>query len=243
MSGVAKAVKKVFKKIKEDPLKAIITIAVIWWTAGTAMNYFAAPELGMGAAASAQTSSMWTSTTEFFAASAAEEGLVVSGVETTAVDMSVVGEGAMVADPNLLTESLAEMAAEGLPSELGASMRMGSAAVLPPETGMFSWMKTNPMATMMLGQGGMGAYQGYLADKAEEREQKRYDERGLMGFDRFGKWGGVANHMPEQATTTEAVQAPTVPIVQAPTVDAPSPRNVKRSELPQMQESGQIARR
>ena len=43
MSGIAKAIKKVFKS---KIFKAIVVVAAVWFTAGTATAYFAAPRPG-----------------------------------------------------------------------------------------------------------------------------------------------------------------------------------------------------
>ena len=71
MSGVVKAVKKVFKKIKENNvLKTIAVAAAVWFTVVTATAYFAAPEAGLGAALSSSASSLCSTTKEFFGAEA-----------------------------------------------------------------------------------------------------------------------------------------------------------------------------
>jgi hypothetical protein len=78
MSGLVKSVKKVFKKIVKSPIfKAIAIAAIVWFTAGTAAAYFAAPQAGLGAAMSSSASTMWSTTTSFFGADAAATATTV----------------------------------------------------------------------------------------------------------------------------------------------------------------------
>ena len=117
---------------------------------------------------------------------------------------------------------------------------------------MFAWLKANPMATMMLGQGAAGAYGGYLEDKQEQREADERANRGLMGFDAGGNFAGKA-----PATTDEVVaepqlaaterQATVAPIVASQQIAAPAVPGqqvqVPREDLTKLNQQGQIARR
>lgn len=225
MSGIAKAIKKVFKS---NIFKTIVVAAAIWFTAGTASAYFAAPEAGIGAAMSSSASTMWGQTTQFFGAEAA------ASTGSNVVATPLAGSAAQVATP------LAESAV--IPAATSA------AAVAPAaEGGMFAWLKANPMATMMLGQGAAGAYGGYLDDKQAERESDERANRGLMGFDASGKYAGIVD---SQKTTDEIVADPGAtarPVVAGQQINAPTVASqqipVPREDLTKLTQQGQLIRR
>lgn len=322
MSGLVKGVKKVFNKIVKSPIfKAVAVAAIIWFTAGTAAAYFAAPSAGIGSAMASSATTMWTTTASFFGAEAAGavsadtslagsiDAAVASGASANAANATVIMEGAaqgtehaalqlqpaagsvQAGSPTAMTyggttgmdaaatSSLAAAPAAPVTaaqtSQLaldtsGADLSMAGAPsnttlaggpITPPpvaKTGMMAWLADNPMATMMLGQGVMGAASSYETDKSAERLMDQEDEwrrnRGLMGFDDKGK-GGVVRSQMGGDTVAEAVAEPgAVPATQAPTVApqqvaapvAPAPVAqqvpVPREQLPQMNQDGLIAR-
>ena len=118
MSGLIKAVKKVFKKVVKSPIfKAIATAAIIYFTVGTATAYFAAPQLGLGAAASSTASSMWTATTSFF------------GAEAAATSQAALAAGTDLAGTAAVNASQAATAAEGLVSGGAVEPFVGTATM------------------------------------------------------------------------------------------------------------------
>lgn len=297
MSGLVKAVKKVFKKVKKavksvlksDIFKAVAVAAIVWFSVGTASAYFAAPNAGLGAAMSSSASSMWATTTSFFGAEAAATGAtqsattiegMVAGGEAVANGTSTVAE-VMLHDSTF--SSGAELAADGLSlasgggaassgfaptitggantgmlsAEAGAGMGSsltGIGAAAPAKTGMMAWLADNPMATMMLGQGVMGAAAGYSADKEATRREEliddRLEDRGLGGYDAKGNYGGVVSSQQPAVAQTVAEPAVTTPVVQqqrvagqaAPIVAPQVQRTaVPKDQLPQLLENGQLA--
>ncbi len=268
MSGIAKGIKKVFKKVRESKLlKTIAIAAAIWFTVGTAQAYFAGPTQGMFAESmSASASNMWTTTSEFFAADSvatgttsieselAQEGLS-SGASLSSSGGEVLAPG--VADTTAgvaegVNASAVQTGADGLTtaaSSTGAVPYSGLAAASPAAaaaapTGMMGWLQANPMATMMLGQAGAGAYGGYLEDKQAEREQEERANRGLMGFDSTGNYGGVVKSQmqPAEPTVTPTGAAPQA--VASPQVAQQQPAGgnvpVPRSNLPKLNQQGQL---
>lgn len=98
-------------------------------------------------------------------------------------------------------------------SATGNAVTAGSTVntALPPvKTGIIEsvggWMKANPMATMMLGQGVMSSYDAHLQDEADRREDEWRRSRGAMGYD----FHGNSHHQPgivaSQAATAPATQ-------------------------------------
>jgi len=257
MSGVVKTVKKAFKK--NPVLTTIVVAAAVWFTAGTAAAYFAAPQAGMGAAMSTSATSMWTATTSAFAAEGA--AVTTSGVEVGAV--AGAGEGVVAGEAMAATEGVGALSAsEAALTEASIAGTMPASATGAATTagstvaggggiinGAASWMGANPIPTMILGQAGVGAYQGYLDDKADRRADEQRKERGLMGVDWAGGYQGQSpgivnsQQVAPQQTTGQAVAEPTVA---APTVAAQQPGNqtrrpVKKSNLPAMNKKGLVA--
>jgi hypothetical protein len=136
-----------------------------------------------------------------------------------------------------------------------AGMSLASNPVIPEVTkpaGMMGWLADNPVATMMLGQGVMGAAAGYSADKyADKRldhEEDMRNNRGLMGYDYQGNGGVVASQrLPTVAETVAEPDASTVAPVQGQQVAAPvvaaqtAQTPVPKDQLPKLLESGQLA--
>ncbi len=248
MSGIARAIKKVFKS---DIFKVIVVAAAVWFTAGTASAYFAAPEAGLGAAMSQSASTMWSTTTNFFSASAAESGVADAAVGGAA------NLGPSVSSQALDTSLVSGGGAQGLDLTLAGNTTAAAvapAAVAPAaETGMFAWLKANPMATMMLGQAGSGAYGGYLDDKQAQREVEERANRGLFGFDASGKYKGAPATTdevlagPESASPATQPQTVATPIVASQQVAPPTTPGqqvpIPREDLTKLIQQGQLARR
>jgi hypothetical protein len=152
---------------------------------------------------------------------------------------------------------MTDMGAQVSGSQMGALETASVGLDASASTGMMGWLEQNPMATMILGQGVMGAAQGYNADKAAKDIADREDEyrksRGLMGYDSKGQYGGqpqgvVASQQKTNEPTTQAIAPPTVeaPVVPQQVAAAPAPQPtqtpVPREQLPQMNRDGQVAR-
>ena len=117
---------------------------------------------------------------------------------------------------------------------------------------MMSWLRDNPMATMILGQGVMGAAAGYEADRQATKRQDMYEDRlkdrGLYGYDYGGTYAGNEGVVDSQQrpTVTNTVAEPSTPTVApvagqqvaAPTVAPQTP--VPKDQLPQLLEKGQL---
>jgi hypothetical protein len=122
-----------------------------------------------------------------------------------------------------------------------------SASVLeaPKSTGMMAWLKDNPVVTMLLGQGVMGAAAGYEADRQATKRQEMYEDRlkdrGLYGYDYGGNYAGVVNS--QRPAVKPAVTEPSTPAIEPPSVAPPTPARtpVPREQLPQLLEKGQLA--
>ena len=250
MSGIIKSVAKVFKKvvkaIKKVPIiKAVVIAAAIWFTAGAAMNYFAAPGLGVGNAMSMQATSMWQATTTAFATEGgATVGSIAPESAITETVLAPVGEtvagqttmaGASGAGNAAITEGVNAGATNiGFNGGVNPGGIVNGAANIPPPPATPGWIEANPMKAMMLGQGVSGAVSSYEAEKQadddREAEDKRLKDRGLMGVDSEGVYQGggiVASQM--NATDAQKVGAQAV-------------RPIDRKNLPQLQKQ-QLVRR
>ena len=276
MSGVASIGKEFKRALKpKNLLRTAAVVAVVWFTAGTAMNMFPAVGEGMafGEAAMAQGSSMWTATTEFFGADAVATGNLPAQQTSTAMltngGVEVVGSGVTevgITNAQIIAPDVAAMTETGLtnagnygladgslalnsqgiaaaadPLAGGALDIAGSTATKQAGTGMFSWMKDNPMATMVLGQGVSGAASSYEAGKTADADRAAADEawrrKGTMGYDYQGNYAGqpdpMVNRQQAQTVQTQATAQPIVAGQQVqPQSMPPAQRKVKRSDLP-----------
>lgn len=227
MSGLVKFISKAFKQTvkaikkfgrqinrefnRSGILKAVAAVAIVWFTAGAAMNYFAAPSAGLGSAMSAQASSMWSATTSFFGAEAAATGATTNAAVATplAPAAEVVGTE-MVGTVTGAGAGAGAGAAAGTGAEMAVTMPGGAlsasqtaaleGAAATAETaaaagsgGITGWMAKNPVSTMMIGQGISGAVQADAAAEAaadaEKAAKEERESRGLMGFDYNGNYG------------------------------------------------------
>lgn len=253
MSGIAKSVKKVFKKtvdtaervLKSDLAKTMVVAAGIYWGVGTAQAYFAAPEAGLGSAMSSSANSMWTSTSSFFSGGA-PPGAVATPLDTstmaTGSGTALVDTAASQVGPTIGMEPMdLTVTGGGGASATTPLGGVGAPAVSAPAAqkggGLIKWVQDNPMAAMMLGQAGVGAYQGYLQNEAEEREDDIRRRRGLMGFDEEGDYGIV---------NTAAFSSPAPKAVAPQAVARPGVRRfmrpVSREDLPKLNRQGLIMR-
>jgi len=260
MSGIP-IIGKIFDAIMDSPvLKAVVVAAAVWFTAGTATAYFAAPQAGLGAAMQSSASSMWTATTNFFGADAAASGAAEAAAEAS----SITAEAAAASEGIGATTSIAEIeaagagagaasAAEPTLAQLGtapttpsmAGAQLPGAGALPatapaayPGAGIVNWMAKNPIPTMVIGQGLAGASAAGAEQEAADRAAAERRERGLMGFKYGGEYGGgvVGSQM------QQPVGAGTQPIA-APTVAQQAPQQimVPKEELPNLSKQGRIA--
>ncbi len=252
MSGIP-VIGKVFDKIKKNKiLKAIVVAVVVYFTVGAAMEYFAASGASTAAAGGTMAATTTASTTAATAAGAT--GAASTGAALTAgtATTATVGAGATgaaatgVATGSTVAAGGAGIAGAGAPGIAGITTAGGAgtglvageaAAAAAP-----SWFAANPMATMMLGQGVMGAAGSYEQEKAEKaalaQREKERTERGLFGFGYEGQPAGVVSSMMQQPTT--AVEGPQVQATQAPVV-AGQQVPIQRKDLPKLNQQGQLA--
>lgn len=260
MSGIFKGVKKVFKSVKKVVSKAVSTVkdvaqsvwesqigrmaimaAAVWFTAGTATAFSAAPQAGLGSAMAQSGANMWTTATSFMgagpAAVASPAGSVAANAATagTAVPLSASAgaplAGAM-AGPSAVTSTLAQQsvpAAAGSPGILGRVM---------------GTIQKNPLATMMVGMGVSNAVASSNEKDAQSNRQEWLDntrrERGLMGSD----YGGKGSDLPTQSgILAPYVSAPPGPTVSAPNAPGSQPQTaaVNSKDLLSLQKQGLIA--
>lgn len=254
MSGVAKGIKgvvkgatKIFKKatkavsrvLDSDLAKVALAGAAIYFMAGAAAGSFPPPATGAGIGG--------TTVTEVAAATGAAATPMGSGFAGVGPGVSTAGLGSTTFAPTTVAgiagaPPITDVSGVPAPTEsiLG---KAGKAA-----TGMFSWMKDNPMATMMLGQAGAGAYQAYLLDKQVEREDDIRKERGLMGFGYGGEsyhkprsGGVIASRMPEEIVKDPS-SSTTAPVVERPAAPGQRFSPVPKEELPKLSRYGQLTR-
>lgn len=268
MSGIAKGVGKVFKKatkavgsVAKGAAKAVGSFAssdigkiallagAAYLTYGMATGGFAAPVAGSGL----QTTTLGSVAAGSAPAAATPMGSGFAGIGPGASTAGLAGaQTAATATAPMAMAGGGQAAVNGsLPGVVGGAVP--AAGATPPvakSTGIFGWMKDNPMATMMLGQAGAGAYQGYLLDKQQEREDDKMKKQGLMGFDYHGRGpstgptggGVIASQMsrPEDAVT-DPNSATAAPGVRAPADTMPRRLfPVSREKLPELSRFGQI---
>lgn len=239
MSGIKKGLKKAFKKVKKVAKskigKTILAGAAIWFTAGTASAYFAAPQAGLGAAMSASANSMYlTATTGSFVSGAEAAGMAAAEGTTQAAMLTAQtaefgGAGVTEAGVGSMTE-LAKASADVATTAAGGA---GGVA-----TGMTSGELA---ATMIGGQAVSGAITAREMEKESEREDEYRRSRGLMGVGYEGEVarpGIVAGQrQPAQPPVTGATARP---VVSRPSA-TPQTRAIKRNNLPQLRKQGLIA--
>ncbi len=247
MSGVVNAITKPFKRLREKNklLGTLAIAAAAWWASGVAYSAFAAPA---GTSASTILSSPWTSAAGFAeqaagvsgAGSGVQVGTLAAEAPTTATALPATAAGQTAAGG-----VLEPVSASGINLGVGAGDVVGSTATNAAASkgiigGVGDWITKNPLQTMILGQGVMGAYQGHLADKERQREDDWRRSRGLMGVDFNGNYAGqprgIVGAPVQQQTTAQAVGGPAPSTVQGP--QAPATRAIPRSKLPDLQLSG-----
>ena len=270
--AVDKVVDVVEDVVESDVFKVVAVAAVVWFTVGTASAYFAGPTAGsFGASASASATNMWSSTTAFFGGEAAAAGAgesvaaldgmaaeaswgvnAVGGAEAAAANVAASAHplNAAAVAGSTTASNLTGTAIAGEAGMLGAGSVNAAAGVgevaATSAGGMMGWLEANPMATMMLGQGVMGAAQGYSADKSAERIQNAEDERlknrGLGGFDYSGnRQGVVASQQTPEQVVAEPDASKVAPVQQQEVAPQAVQTPVPKDQLPKLLENGQLA--
>ena len=270
MSGIAKGVGKVFKKgakavgsvvkgatkavsgFVSSPVGRIALLAgAAYLTYGMATGGFAAPAVGSGTMPT--TLATVASSGPAAPAMGAGMGATSGGFAAANVPGMAASSAAPLAGATsggFAAANVPGMVAPGVVNSAVPAVTQTAAVEAAKSPGIFGWMKDNPMATMMLGQAGAGAYQGYLLDKQQEREDDKMKKQGLMGFDYHGRGpstgptggGVIASQM---SGPEDAVSDPSSATV-APGVRAPAdtmPRRlfpVSREKLPELSRFGQI---
>ena len=142
MSGIFKSVKKVFNKLKESKIvKAVVIAAAIWFTAGAAMAYFAAPAAGLGGAMSASASSMWATSTT---------GSFVSASQVATTNAAMAASGTQTA---MLAAQTAEFGAEGVALTDAALASGGTVTAAGVDTAVAAGVDSTSSLAMTEGTG------------------------------------------------------------------------------------------
>ncbi len=231
MSGVSDFVSKAFKSVRDTVKKAwdnkliraaIIAVAV-YYTAGMAAEAWAVPEAGMGSTlASSPTTFTTVAETTNVAGTASSVDIGLSSAQAA--------EGVAVGSTDALALGGTDaLAAEGVAAGAGTGAGGAVDLTLAGETAgtgnsivngvvegaktAGNWMKENPVATMMLGQGVSGAVGSYEARKAEDRDREyrreEFNRRGTMGFNNKGTYSaapGIVASQSAPATTAQKVR-------------------------------------
>lgn len=263
MSGIP-IIGKVFDEIQKNPVLAVAVVAAtVYFTAGASAGAMApvseASAAGTsttamaGASEAAATSTATATATGTATGAAAAEGATAAGV-TGAAETGVAGAGAAEAAgagtagivgstmPGAATAGAAEI---GVTGAAGAGATEAAAAAAAP-----SWFEAHPMATMLLGQAGIGAVSGYMQEEQQRKREEAKalevknarESRGLMGYDFQGNYGGVINNamVPRQGTAAQAAPIVANQQVQAPTVTNTQQVPVPKSNLPTLNQQGQL---
>lgn len=200
--SVGKAIKKVWEAVKPI-VKPLLIAAAIYFTAGTATAFFAAPSAGLGAAMSSTATSMWTGITSIFSgvpamssaatstaatagSTAATAGSTASALAPTVANASALGTGAQTA---ALVDG-ATTAASALPA--AAATTAGNAAASTGLIGRIAGgigtvIEKYPAAAMMLGQGVSGVAKARQEAETAEAERERQDSFGIWGASNTGQ--------------------------------------------------------
>lgn len=256
-----KGFKHAVSEIDKNPLlKAIVVVAIVYFTVGAAVQYFSASAATTGVAAGSQSAMLASQTAAFGAEGAA---LTAQALASNAA-VGAAAAGTAAAAVPAATTGAATTGAATAGAEAGASVAAGGEAA----GGIGGWISANPVQATLLGQAGVGAAQGYAAGEAakdnersrREAEERAYaeaqrvrDERGLFGFDKDGNYGGssgiigsnVQGSVDEQgqpanaAATQTGTGATAAPIIAGQQVASVAPIKaptvaVQRSELPKL---------
>jgi hypothetical protein len=256
---------------KSDAFKVALIAGFVYLTAGAASGTFPPVEPGTTAALGAEAGGTFTGTAEIFggvetvtggavtAETAAATAVADTAGYSAAGELAAGGDvlAADIAAGNAVADTAAANIAAATPAGTTVATGNGLAYTLPSAAspgvmaadaaantgGILGWMQSNPMATMLMGQGVSGAVSAYEADKMAEREEKRLRNRGLMGVDYEGNYQGkpsggiVASNMGRDATAAQVVNSPGV---QQP--GARKTRPIARNKLPELHKQGLIAR-
>jgi hypothetical protein len=236
MSGIAKSLGKVFKKIKPLIVPAITAVA-IYYTVGAASAAFSAPAAGSATASGATT---------YGGATAAMPGNLSAGMGGTA---SAGATASTAATASAMPGNLSA----GMGGSTASNVVANTVTKKTAETGMMGWLQANPMAAMMVGQGVAGiASAGAESDMMDRQEASRKD-RGLMGINYDGS-SGVVNRQITKPPPTNNNSASTSPTTNAPVVagqqvatnqvqnqNQNQNRPIPRDQLPDMNKRGEFA--
>jgi hypothetical protein len=246
MSGIAKSIGKVFKKI--TPLiKPAITAVAIYYTAGAAMSAFAAPAAGAATTASATT---WGSTLGGTSAVGGAGGLGITSAGAGAGAVS--GAGAVAgsgAGSSAFGSTLGSAGAGSAAGNVVANTVGNEVVKKTAETGMMGWLQANPMAAMMVGQGVAGIAGADAESDMMDRQEASKKDRGLMGFNYDGS-SGVVNRQRNNPPPTNNNSASTSPTTNSPVVAGQQVatnqvqnqnRPIPRDQLPDMNKRGELA--
>lgn len=234
---VQKGLSHISKEIdKSDTIKAIIVVAAIYFTVGAATGAFSASgATGAATAGATSQSAMLASQTAAFGAEGA--ALTAEALASNAAAGAVVAGGASAAAPAAGSAPTASAAATGTTTGTAAGTAE-TAGAAGAEGGIGGWIEANPTQATILGQATLGAVQGSSAEDAEnkrqqirkEEEDRARDERlnrGLLGYDREGKYAGKAGivgsniQQPAQAGYNPTPQPMAQPTAQAGAAAAP----------------------
>ena len=226
MSGIP-IIGKIFEAIEDSPILGVIAIAAaVYFTAGAATGSFTSA--GASTAAAGGTTAATTAANVGAATAATAPTVTAAAIPGITAPLAGTGAGAM---------------STALPAISTAAEAGALATATAAETAGASWFAKNPLATMMLGQGVIGAVSGAAADEKAAEERK---SRGLFGFDYEGKRAGVVGSRmddvaPPEAQTTQAAAAPVIASQQVAPVGAPQQIPVQRKDLPKLNQTGQLA--
>jgi hypothetical protein len=241
MSGIAKSIGKVFKKL-EPLIKPAIMAVAIYYTASAAMSAFAAPSVGASTA---------TGATTWGGATANLPGNLSAGMGGTAsagATASTVAQASTM--PGNLSAGMGGSAAANTGNVVANTV--GNEVVKKTaETGMMGWLQANPMAAMMVGQGVAGIAGADAESDMMDRQEASKKDRGLMGFNYDGS-SGVVNRQMNNPPPTSNNSASTSPTTNAPVVAGQQVANnqvqnqnqnrpIPRDQLPDMNKRGEFA--
>lgn len=234
MSGLVKAVKKVFKKVakvvkkvlKSKIVRIVLMAAAVYFTAGAAIGAFGGSSI---------ISSMpgWGSTGLFTkaatalgvpgfggvapliggASTAATTATAASGGMSPALTTTALNPAAAMSNAPIAAQGMSTVAAGNTAANVGLVGKVASGAGK-----VAGWLGKNPGAAMVLGQGVSGGVQSYMADKTakeqREHEAQMERERGFFGMDQVGNQidlptsgAGIVSRVAAPAVERQATQA------------------------------------
>ena len=252
VTSIAKGVKNVAKKVWESKIgKLLIMAAAVYFTYGAVTAYAAAPSAGIGAAMSSSASSMWSTAATLGSTGGAAGATGAAGAAGAgATGAAAAGAGTMTAANAAAIGAPAgwsSLGANALPAAAAGGAAGGGAAGGGIIAGAAGFMKANPLATLMIGQGVSSAASGMFAKDIAKNEREYLDRvrtsRGLYGR----SYGGSGPELPTGDTgilapfmkPLAAPPAPAVNATVAPSVSGTT--QVPVTELANLKKQGLIA--